>query len=114
MYNIFIKNLVVYGKHGVYEQEKNIAAPFLVNIECAIVTENRITNLEDTLNYEQVFLIVKEYFTTPYDLLETLAYDIATKIKLEFAIVQKIKISIAKTNPVIENMQGQVGITLEV
>jgi 7,8-dihydroneopterin aldolase/epimerase/oxygenase len=112
LYSIHLKNIILYGKHGVNAEEKLIDAPFELNIDCNLFENTIIEKLEDTINYAAVFDIVKNTFCNSYDLLEVLAMDIAKNVKQKFNKIETVKISIYKLNPPIENMQGQVGITL--
>ncbi len=113
MYTIHLRNIILYGKHGVYKEEQLIDAPFELNIDCSLLPSSTVTELEHTINYELVFNIVKEIFATPHQLLEVLAKNITTAIKKEFATVWTVKINIYKLNPPIEGIHGQVGVTYE-
>lgn len=113
MYKIIIKDLKLYGKHGVYQQEKLLDAPFQINVTCSLFAKSIVTKLTDTVNYENVYTIIKELFATPHDLLETLASNIIEVIKDQHKMVEKVSIEIIKLNPPIEGMQGKVGVCLE-
>jgi dihydroneopterin aldolase len=113
LYTIHLRNIILYGRHGVYTEENKIDAPFEINISCTLGELHQVNTLEDTINYADIFETVKEIFATPFLLLEVLANEIAEKIKYQNKHIVKIKISIYKLNAPIAGMQGQVGITLE-
>jgi 7,8-dihydroneopterin aldolase/epimerase/oxygenase len=113
MYTIHLRNIILYGNHGVYKEEQLIDAPFELNIDCSLLPSSTVSELEHTINYEVVFNIIKEIFATPYQLLEVLAKDMAIAIKKQCTAVWAVKINIYKLNPPIVGMQGQVGITYE-
>jgi dihydroneopterin aldolase len=112
MYTIHLNNLVLTGKHGIYQQEHLLEAPFLLNISC-IVGNLEIRNVGDAVDYEKVFHLVKEIFKTPYELLESLTKDIAVKIKSVYPQVEKVRVSVFKTNPAMDGLQGTVGVSFE-
>ncbi len=113
MYTIHLRNVILHGKHGVFEEEHLLDAPFEINVHCYLYKDIIVHQLEDTLNYAEVFAIVKNCFATPQQLLEVLAKQIVETIKLQYAIVEKVSISIFKLNAPIAGLQGQVGVTLE-
>ena len=65
MEEIFIKELQVFGHHGVYENEKTNGQMFL--IDCEIETEFSQAvasdNLAETVDYGNVCMFIKEYFS---------------------------------------------------
>jgi 7,8-dihydroneopterin aldolase/epimerase/oxygenase len=112
MYTIHLKNIVLYGRHGVYLQEQQLDAPFLLDISCTIAG-NELQNIQDSVDYEKLFFLVKEVFKTPFALLESLANELLVTIKTTYPVVEKVQISVFKTNPAIAGLQGTVGVSLE-
>jgi 7,8-dihydroneopterin aldolase/epimerase/oxygenase len=110
MYQIHLKDILIYGKHGVYEQELLLSAPFIVNISVTLAATTPITQLDQSINYETLFQMLQVRFNKSYALLESIAADLANDIKSQFN-VSSIEISIFKKNAMIPNLNGQVGIT---
>jgi 7,8-dihydroneopterin aldolase/epimerase/oxygenase len=113
LYTIHLRNVILHGKHGVYNEEHLLDAPFEINVNCYLQKDIVIHNLEDTLNYESVFLVVKKCFAEPQQLLEVLAKQIIETIKLHFVQVDRVMVQIYKLNAPIATLNGQVGVTVE-
>ena len=108
---IHVKDVILYGSHGLYKEENVLTAPFLINFTCSYIPTFPIVSIDSTINYEAIFDIIKALFATPYQLLETLAYDCMQQIKSKFNVAT-MSLTIIKQQPPIAAMQGQVGITL--
>lgn len=101
MDQIFIEGLQVYGYHGVYEQEKNDGQMFLVDcvIETSFAEAVHSDDLSNTVDYGNVCLFIKKYFTEKsYDLLETAAHELATALMYAFPGIQALQLKITKPN----------------
>ncbi|MBK6826305.1 MAG: dihydroneopterin aldolase [Chitinophagaceae bacterium] len=72
-----------------------------------------IQSIEHTINYADLFELLKQEFNTPVDLLETLVIQIAACIKKEYPIVKKIRMTVDKLHPPISGFKGTVGVTYE-
>ena len=96
---IRIDNLEVYAHHGVYPEEKENGQFFYVN--AILYTDTRNAGLQDDLslstNYGEVCqLIANRMQENTYDLIESVAEDLAEQILLSFDGVKKIDIEIRK------------------
>ena len=100
-----LKNIKLFGYHGLYDNEKKNGQNFILNVSYEIREEL----LHSTLNEEQIFeyvdysLVYKQiksiFFEKRHHLLETLATDIATSIKDNFEEIDTIKVEISKNTP---------------
>jgi len=70
--------------------------------------------IDNTYNYELAHNIISEYMQKKYQLLEGLAYDMATAIKSSDPIVQKVIITLSKFNPPLKAKVGRAQVTIEV
>ena len=113
MVTIHLHNLKMYAHHGVYEEEERIGANYELNLDVKFDEENaKFERLEDTINYEELYGIVKKKMMAATPLLEIVCEGIIRKIKHEYAGVREITISIYKLEAPIENFQGKVGVTM--
>lgn len=104
-----------YAEHGVLDEEAKLGNEFNVTIKLQIKTEAKvITSIHDTINYVEVFEIVKHQMQQRKNLLETVAMEIAQELHKKYSHVRKASVAIIKTNPPIEFFSGNVGITYEV
>jgi dihydroneopterin aldolase len=98
---IELKNMVFYAYHGVLEQEKTVGNTFTVSLRLYLnlSAATQSDHLEDTLNYAEVFEIVKNEMAVPSNLLEHAASRIIKIIKQTFPLIVKIQIRLAKVRP---------------
>jgi dihydroneopterin aldolase/2-amino-4-hydroxy-6-hydroxymethyldihydropteridine diphosphokinase len=110
---IIIKDLVLYGYHGVREQEKKDGQDFVFNISIYINETGLKDNdsLEDTLSYSDVIRKVKNINENQrFELLETLSRTVADKIINMSDIVEKVDVRVEKPQPPIDEKLGSVGV----
>ena len=107
---IILKDIELYGFHGVHEIERIVGVNFMIDIFLEIDIMDNNIQLHDTIDYAEVFLILKNEFKKPTALLENLALNISDAIKLRFPILLNITIKIMKIGAAIDGLQGKVGI----
>lgn len=111
MFTIHLHNCIFYSRHGVFEEEAIVGTSFEVNLSIGFESGDVIQSLKQTINYVEVYDIVKKHFERPRQLLEILAQEITRDIKLADPRVTLVNIDIRKLNPPIANFTGSVGIT---
>lgn len=111
MLTIHLEQLKFYGYHGLYAQEKKLGAWFEldVTLDWPSGTEP-IVHLYETINYTEVYEVVKVRMLEPTELLETLAMDLVGVLKEHFPELIALKIRITKMNPPLPNFQGRVSV----
>lgn len=98
---IRLRNIRFYAHHGVMEQERVVGNQFVVNllisapIEEAVLTDQ----LDKTLNYAEVYAVVKEQMDIPSDLLEHVAGRILKALKVSFPTISELEVEVVKKNP---------------
>lgn len=110
---IFIKDLRLYGYHGVREQEKKNGQYFIFNISIYIDDHGleHSDSLEDTISYSDVAAEVKRINkTSRSDLLETLSRKIASHIAEMSGLVNKVEVTVEKPHPPMDEKLGSVGV----
>lgn len=100
MGKIFVEGIKIYAYHGCFKEETAIGTNFLVNVELDVDLEKpAITDsIEDTVNYQAVFQVVKEQMAIPSKILEHVSKRIITTLFQEFAAIEKIKLKVSKLN----------------
>jgi len=112
---IQLKQLRFFGFHGLYPEERKTGNEFEVNLSVSYVIQaDTVTDIGDTINYSELYELVKYEMRQTTDLLESLSLSIAQKIKSSYPAVKKIDISISKLNPPIENFIGNVGVNYQI
>lgn len=110
---ILIKDLVLYGYHGVRDHEKKDGQYFIFNISIYINDSGleESDDLADTLSYSDVIKEVKEINKTKRcDLLETLCRVVAGAVMDMSSMIEKVDIRIEKPDPPIDEKLGSVGV----
>ena len=78
---IQLNDVQFYGYHGLYKEEQELGNTFIVNLAIDFVPSvESITNINETIDYVQVYELIKTRMQIPTPLLETIAEDIATNI----------------------------------
>lgn len=111
MFTINLNNLQFHSFHGIHEEEQILGNAFEVNVALTIDSNEFVTELWQTVNYESVFMIITERMRIPTALLETVAQDLAQLIYTADERIRSITVNIQKKNPPITAMQGAVGVT---
>jgi len=112
---IEIEGMEFYAFHGHFEVEKIAGNRFLVNLKIeADCSKAALTDrLEDTLDYQKAYLIVKEEMAIPSDLLEHVAQRIINRVKAEFQEAKKVNVKVSKMNPPMGGQIERVSVSLE-
>ena len=99
MDTIFIRDLKLRGKHGVYDEERSREQEFVLDIAVDFDTRKAAVSddISDTVNYAIFRKIAKEVIEgPPFKLLEKLADVVATKI-LEDKRITRVTVTVRKT-----------------
>ena len=73
--------------------------------------EELITEIGHTINYVELFQLVRQQFDTPIALLETLVRQIAAEIFNSYPQALKVIISVEKLHPPIQAFNGSVRVS---
>ena len=113
MLTIHLEQILFRSYHGLYEEERINGNDFLVDVSVICYPSGYITRIEETINYADIFELLRKRMAIATPLLETVAMDIAALILAEFKIAEKVMITIKKLNPPIKNFNGKVGVRFE-
>lgn len=95
-------NAVFYGHHGVMQEEHRIGGRYEVDVAVDLDFEEAAVHddLDQTVNYEQVYEFVKELVTqNNFYLIEKLAYLITQRVLDAYPDVEAIEVTVRKPNP---------------
>ncbi len=113
MLTIRLEKLRFFAYHGLFDLEKKIGNEFEVN--CTLSIDNESVVIEDisqTINYAEIYALIKCEMTQPRLLLETFLTETAERIKKTYPLVKNIKINIYKITAPIEHFDGKIGVEL--
>lgn len=97
---IKVKDLRFFSYHGFYPEEQILGNEYFVSIEVLFPLQSPINDqLENTLNYEDLYAIAKKEMKKPQKLLETVASNILNKVHRKDDNIEQVKVNICKVNP---------------
>ena len=94
-------NMEFFAHHGHFEEEQIIGNKFLVSfsVETDLKTPAETDNLEDALNYQELYNLISEEMAIPSKLLENVAGRILARVKKSYPMAKWAQVSISKLNP---------------
>ncbi len=98
---IALQGMHFYAKHGYYAHEKQIGTRYTVDVyvHSDLRAAGKGDKLEDTINYESIYEIVKNVMAHSVNLIEHLAYTIIEEIIDTHTDLKKVKVRVTKDNP---------------
>jgi dihydroneopterin aldolase len=98
---ITLNGLRFYAYHGVLPQERNVGGDYILSLRLGydISRAMQSDDVSDTLNYAEVYQLVKREMAVPSKLLEHVAGRIVSAIKENFPAVTSIDLTLNKVNP---------------
>ena len=98
---VALEGLEFHAYHGVYPHERSSGNKFEVDI--IVETEFQEAAFQDdlsgTINYEDLYAVVKNEMNKPSKLLETVGHAMAEKILQSFSSAINVEVKISKFNP---------------
>lgn len=98
---IVLQHVKFHAYHGVLPQERLTGNDYVVDlrlkydVEAATVSDQ----VEDTLNYAEVYQLLEQEMAVPSALIERVAGRIADRLERKFPTIQAISLKIMKVNP---------------
>ena len=104
-----------YSYHGCFEEERKIGTWFNVDLSMEVDTSKAemSDNLDDTVNYQAVYAVVKREMMISSKLLENVARRILDAVKKEFPAVSYVWVKIKKMNPPLGGKIESVSVEME-
>ena len=104
---IILSEMEFYGYHGVNQEEKIQGQKFVVDLEinCSLLLPGQTDDLNDTVNYSQVYKLIKSIVEGPsQNLIESVAENIAYRILNETS-ADEVTVKVSKLQPPIKGSQ---------
>lgn len=110
--SIELKNMLFFAHHGVLAHETIHGNNFTVSLRItADLSKACISDdVTDTINYAEVYRLVKEEMAIPSQLIENAAYRILKRIKVAFPAIDHIEVELAKMNPPVAGHMEQAAV----
>jgi len=80
-FSVGLEGMKFYAFHGFYAEEQRVGRTFIVDVILDVDAElDGEDNIGDTFNYETIYQITKEEMGNTQKLIETLGYNIKTRL----------------------------------
>lgn len=111
---IEIEGMKFYAFHGHFESEQLVGNNFTVDLRIETNCEKAANSdvLNDALNYQKAYKIVKKEMEIPSHLLEHVAKRILDALYNHFSTIEKARVKISKLNPPMGGEIEKVSVTL--
>ena len=100
--SIQLHNLEFYAYHGLLPQERVVGGHYRVDVELSLTPPLRALTedvIDDTVNYAEVYALIRQQMEQPVNLLEHLAHRITQGLYAQFPQIQAVKLSVTKVTP---------------
>lgn len=113
MFSIHLHQVIIYAYHGLYAEEKVLGNDFVIDVSVDYrPSKYPITKIKDTIDYVELYDLVKKRMSIATPLLETVASEMALAILAQFSLSETVTIAIKKLHPPITGFQGSTGVSL--
>ena len=98
---IYLDDMRFYAYHGVMEQERRVGGEYSVSliVEADLTQAIGTDDVADTVNYAELYALVKREMDVPSKLLEHVAGRIGQSAMREFERITTLTIRVTKLNP---------------
>ena len=114
-FDIHLSKIECFGKHGIYDNEKNSNQKFFVDLHINF-NDFEEDDISKTINYEEVVdLIIEIVEHESFDLIESLSKYIAKKIIREYhkekLSIHEIKVTVHKPNTILKSKTQNISVS---
>jgi dihydroneopterin aldolase len=98
---ISLDDMRFYAYHGVMEQERRVGGEYSVSliVEANLTDAARTDDVADTINYAELYELVKREMATPSKLLEHVAARIGQRAIEAYERITAVTVKVTKLNP---------------
>ena len=115
MGTIALEGIEFFAYHGFYYEEQKVGSKYSVDIKVEAPFEEAAVHdqLSETINYEQLYKIIKQEIKKPSKLLENIAKRIIDRTIENFPHIEYVEVSISKFNPPVGGVCNRAKVTLK-
>jgi dihydroneopterin aldolase len=111
MLTIELNGLEFFAYHGLYAEEKILGNTFMVEARIRYrPAQTVLRHLEETVDYTQVYALIRERMQQPTPLLETVVSELAVALLQRFPLAEEVEIALHKQHPPVPQFRGSVGV----
>ncbi|KAA6300176.1 MAG: Dihydroneopterin aldolase [Candidatus Ordinivivax streblomastigis] len=99
--HIFLENIIFHAYHGILPQESKTGNTYILTLrlKADITSAIETDELAGTVNYVDVYHVLKEEMDIPSKLLEHVGGRIVRRLFHDFPTIEEIELKLAKQNP---------------
>ena len=99
--SIYLKNIRLHAYHGVLPQELTVGNDYVINLEVGYDFSDAMQTdeLRHTINYAELYELIKEEMKIPSRLIEHVAGRIGNRIFATYPSAHELILAITKVNP---------------
>ena len=114
MSRVELTDMEFFAHHGCFKEEQIIGNKFIVNFwaECDCRKAAESDDINDALNYQEIYDIIKAEMAVTSHLLENVAGRILKSFKAKFPYVVNAQVQIDKLNPPLGGKVGSSRVTM--
>ena len=114
-FDIHLSKIECFGKHGIYDNEKDNDQKFLIDIYIKIQDFSE-DNIGNTVNYEEVVdIVIKIVEDESFDLIESLSKNIVKQIFTQYqksnVIIHEIRATVHKPNTILKSKTEDISVS---
>ncbi len=112
-FEIQLRNVMLYGRHGVLPEENVTGNQYRINVRLRIDASDYDASKDDlssTVSYADIYELLKKIMSVPSALLESVALRFGRTAVIKWPKVKGGEIEIIKTVPPIPEMIGEAGV----
>ena len=114
-FDIHLSKIECFGKHGIYDNEKDNDQKFLIDIYIKIQDFSE-DNIGNTVNYEEVVdIVIKIVEHESFDLIESLSKNIVKQIITRYqksnVIINEIRATVYKPNTILKSKTEDISVS---
>lgn len=116
MDKILLKDIKLYGYHGVLPEEREKGQYFYIDVELSVdlTQAGRTDELTNTVDYSKIYdIIVSVNKNNKFRLIETLAHNISQEILSTYEIIKDITVQVRKPDAPIDGDFGWMGVEIK-
>ena len=112
MITVEVRDLRVFGRHGVHEEERERGQDFVFDVELEVGERGASDRLGDAVDYVEVARVVQEVSNSrQFALLEALATAVADELERRFS-PERLRVRVRKPEVRPAGLEGTVGVTV--
>lgn len=112
MITVEVRDLRVFGRHGVHDEERERGQDFLFDVELEVGERGTSDRIEDAVDYVEVARVVQTVSDgEQFNLLEALASAVADELERRFA-PERVRVRVRKPEVRPAGLEGTVAATV--